>query len=96
MRRLIEWIYQAAFGLYIRSHAQHIEDLRALLQQQVTERDRIDVDIDATTRKLLKSIAAHDAVKKAAGHAPEQPAEESPAIAWEPVDRLPDPALRSY
>lgn len=96
MRCLIEWIYRIAFGLYIRSHAQHIADLRALLKQQLDERDDLTVSIDATTRQLLKAIAAQDAANKAAQHAASAAPEETPAIAWEPIDKFPDPAPRAY
>lgn len=95
MRRLIEWLYRVAFGLYIRSHAQHIADLRESLKQQLDERDALNVSIDATTRQLLRTIAALDAAKKAAGQSEAAPAEEPTAIAWEPVDTFPDPAPRS-
>lgn len=99
MRRLIEWIYQLAFGLHIRSLDQHIADLRDALHQQMNEREALNISIDATTSQLLKALAAHDDAMKACGRRGNIPAPEqadTPAIDWDPTHRFPDPAPRSY
>lgn len=67
MRRLIEWIYRVAFGLYIRSLEQHINDLTAILRQQLAERDKLNVDIDITNRRLHLATCAQNAARQAIG-----------------------------
>ena len=72
MRRLIEWLYRAAFGLHLRSHDQHVADLRRLLFTQHHEKrllqgalDAAQTEIDATAHRLLNALANRDRARHA-------------------------------
>ena len=64
MRRLMEWIYATCFGLQIKSYDQHIEDIENRLSDLLLAKHAIDIDINATTRRLLDAHAARDEVNR--------------------------------
>ncbi len=90
MRRLIAWIYTHWFGLQIKSHDQHIEDLEQMLSELLNAEKTLNVQIAATVRQLLAAHAARDEAK-ARRH------EWLDTRSADLIDRtLTDPAPRSY
>lgn len=88
MRRLIAWIYATFIGLQVKTHDQHVADLKQLLDDLYLEAQQIDADIEIATDQLLQAQVRRDAA----------------ALRYEQVDtrsslvdkRFPDPAPRSY
>lgn len=88
MRRLINWIYTTFLGLRVKTHDQHVADLKQLLDDLYLEAQQIDADIEIATDQLLQAQVKRDAA----------------ALRFEQVDtgtslvdrRFPDPAPRSY
>lgn len=90
MRRLINWIYANWFGLQVKSHKQHIDDLEQMLSDLLNADKTLNAEIAATVRQLLAAHAARDDVNK----------RRHEWLNTRPADmidrRLPDPAPRSY
>ena len=61
MRRLINWIYSVIFGLQLRTHDQHIADLRQMLDGLYRSAQDIDAEIEIATDRLLKAQVRRDA-----------------------------------
>lgn len=88
MRRLIARIYAAVLGLQVKTHDQHVADLKQLLDDLYLDAQRIDADIEIATDQLLQAQVKRDAA----------------ALRFEQVDtgaiavdrRFSNPAPRSY
>lgn len=64
MRRLIAWLYRTVFGLQLRTHDQHIADLRQMLDELYRAAQHIDAEIEIATDRLLKAQVRRDAAAK--------------------------------
>ena len=64
MRRLIAWLYRTVFGLQLRTHDQHIADLRQMLAELYRAAQHIDAEIEVATDRLLKAKERRDAAVK--------------------------------
>ena len=64
MRRLIAWLYRTVFGLQLRTHDQHIADLRQMLDELCRAAQHIDAEIEVATDRLLKAKERRDAAVK--------------------------------
>ena len=64
MRRLIAWFYRIAFGLQVKTHDQHIADLRQMLDELYRAAEHIDAEIEIATDRLLKAKVRRDAAVK--------------------------------
>lgn len=64
MRRLIAWLYRTVFGLRLRTHDQHIADLRQMLDELYRAAQHIDAEIEVATDRLLKAKERRDAAVK--------------------------------
>ena len=64
MRRLIAWLYRTVFGLQLRTHDQHIADLRQMLDELYRAAQHIDAEIEVATDRLLKAKERRDAAVK--------------------------------
>ena len=64
MRRLIELIYRFCFGLQVKTHDQHIADLRQMLEDLYRAAQHIDAEIEVATDRLLKAQVRRDAAVK--------------------------------
>jgi len=64
MRRMIAWIYSAILGLQLRTHDQHIADLRQMLDELYRAAQHIDAEIEIATDRLLKAQVRRDAAAK--------------------------------
>ena len=64
MRRLIAWIYRVVFGLQVKTHDQHIADLRQMLDELYRAAQHIDAEIEVATDRLLKAKERRDAAVK--------------------------------
>jgi len=86
MRRLIAWLYRIAFGLQVKTHDQHIADLRLLLDELQQAAMDIDAEIEIVSDRLLSAHLQRDAAAK-----------RCEAVDTSIVDRrFPNPAPRSY
>lgn len=88
MRRLTAWLYRVAFGLQIKTHEQHIADLRQMLDEQMLAAQHIDAAIEITTDRLLQSQVRRDAAAKRF-----EQVDTRPSLVEQ---RLPDAATRSF
>lgn len=89
MRRLIEWIYAAWFGIRIKTADQHIADIEQLLTQALDEQKHLNIEITQLTQALLDAMARRDALPLRTF-----PVGETEAIDWASIDQFPDPAPR--
>lgn len=90
MRRLINWIYAHWFGLQVKSHEQHIEDLEQMLSDLLNAEKTLNAEIAATVHQLLAAHAARDDANR-------RRHEWLDTNSADMIDRrLPDPAHRSY
>ncbi|MBS1143391.1 MAG: hypothetical protein H6R14_797 [Proteobacteria bacterium] len=89
MRRLIDWLYRTLFGIHVRTHEQHIADLRILLDDLYLQAQTTDAEIEIVTRKLLDAKERRDEAARNAGKFVER---RKSMI----DDRFPDPIPRSY
>lgn len=90
MRRLINWIYANWFGLQVKSHEQHIEDLEQMLSDLINAEKTLNAEIAATVHQLLAAHAARDDANR-------RRHEWLDTNSADMIDRrLPDPAPRSY
>ena len=64
MRCLIAWLYRTVFGLQLRTHDQHIADLRQMLDELYRAAQHIDAEIEIATDRLLKAQVRRDAAVK--------------------------------
>ena len=64
MRCLIAWLYRTVFGLQLRTHDQHIADLRQMLDDLYRAAQHIDAEIEVATDRLLKAQVRRDAAVK--------------------------------
>ena len=64
MRRLIAWLYRTVFGLQLRTHDQHIADLRQMLDELYRAAQHSDAEIEVATDRLLKAKERRDAAVK--------------------------------
>lgn len=64
MRRLIDWIYTHWFGLQVKTHDQHIEDLEQMLSDLLAAEKALNTEIAACIRQLLDAHTARDEVNK--------------------------------
>ncbi len=90
MRRLINWIYAHLFGLQVKSHEQHIDDLEQMLSDLINAEKTLNAEIAATVHQLLAAHAARDDANRRRN-------EWLDTRSADMIDRrLPDPAPRSY
>lgn len=61
MRRLIAWLYATFIGLQVKTHDQHVADLKQLLDNLYLEAQQIDADIEIATDQLLQAHVRRDA-----------------------------------
>lgn len=61
MQRLFARIYAAFLGLYVKTHDQHVADLKQLLDNLYLEAQQIDADIEIVTDQLLQAQVKRDA-----------------------------------
>lgn len=64
MRRLIARIYAAFLGLQVKTHDQHVADLKQMLADLYFDAKRIDADIEITADQLLKAQVKRDAAAR--------------------------------
>ena len=64
MRRLIAWFYRIGLGLLVKTHDQHIADLRQMLAELYRAAQHIDAEIEVATDRLLKAQVRRDAAVK--------------------------------
>ena len=64
MRRLIAWFYRNGLGLQVKTHDQHIADLRQMLDELYRAAQHIDAEIEVATDRLLKAKERRDAAVK--------------------------------